>query len=118
LCSGSGAFFTQLTIGVSELQVLLQEVEGEMMEGERAAFATSQETRHSHSHSALDSRLISSEKTAFSTTAAIPDGPATNHQASTDATVTQQAIVIQPSLLSLSDDDLRFVFVENMSREG
>jgi hypothetical protein len=40
--SGSGTFFTRLTIGVSELQVLLHEVEGGMREGERAAFTMSQ----------------------------------------------------------------------------
>lgn len=41
-CSGSGAFFTQLMIGVSELEVLLHEAERKMMEGESDAFAMSQ----------------------------------------------------------------------------
>lgn len=89
-----------------------------MMEGEKTTLAMLQYARHSRSHSTLDPRLISSEKTALSTTAATPDDPATNHQALTEAMITREAVVIRLSLLSLSNNDLRFLYVENMNSNG
>lgn len=93
------AFLTRLTMATSGLRVPLHGAEGEMRKGERTAFAASHQARYSRTHSALDSRLISLERMACSTKATRPDAPATN-QALTDATVTWQAVFIQPYLLS------------------